>query len=314
MCQLRGPDPAEGDALTTGARAPRLELWVEVRAGRPAVNPVIAALLRHLAVGAKVTVRVPELDPIGMARGLRPDLVLLKTATTLALSIAVADEAAGGLFLNPAGATSAANDKAAVLARLSSAAVPVPTSYLIDAWGRIPDNGVDLSAADGSPGADPKAPERHSRWVSKPVLGWHGAGVSFHRTFSDALAAGATSTPAPGWLVDDGTRLVQRQVGSGEPDLKVYVAGEHIFAATKAFTAASFSSDAVRRVELGAEQRDIVHAAGETLGLRLFGVDLRDDDAGPVVIDVNPFPGFRGFPEAVPALLAEIDRVCREAC
>jgi glutathione synthase/RimK-type ligase-like ATP-grasp enzyme len=114
--------------------APRLELWVEARAGQAVVNPVIASLLRHLAAdGGPATVRVPELDPLGQVRGPRPDLVLLKTVTTLALSLAVAEEAAGGLFLNPAAATSAANDKAAVLARLSFAGVPVPARCLIEA-------------------------------------------------------------------------------------------------------------------------------------------------------------------------------------
>ena len=59
---------------------PRLELWVEARAGQAAVNPVIASLLRHLAAdGGPATVQVPELDPLGQVRGPRPDLVLLKT-------------------------------------------------------------------------------------------------------------------------------------------------------------------------------------------------------------------------------------------
>ena len=102
--------------MTMGSRATRIELWVEARAGRPAVNPVIASLLRHLAIDARlVRVRVPELEPLGEVRGRRPDLVLLKTAATLALSLAVADEASGVTFLNPAAASSAASDKAAVL-------------------------------------------------------------------------------------------------------------------------------------------------------------------------------------------------------
>lgn len=284
---------------TTRTRTPRLELWVEARDGQPAVNPVIAALLRHLAAdGRVVTVRVPELDVLGEGRGPRPDLVLLKTATTLGLSLALAHEAAGGTFLNSAAATSAANDKAAVVARLSSAAVPVPASYLIDPAG---------SAGDG---ADPSPVGTGGGWVSKPVFGWHGTGVRFHQTMADALATDGTSPAEPGWLVDDGTRLVQRQVGFGEPDLKVYVAGERLFAATKAFSSASFASDDVSPVELDPVHRDIVRAAGAALGLRLFGVDLRFDAGAPVVIDVNPFPGFRGFPGAVPALLAEVDRAC----
>jgi ribosomal protein S6--L-glutamate ligase len=290
--------------VTTTTYAPRLELWVEARAGLPAVNPVIAALLRHLAAdGRPVTVRVPELDPLAQVRGPRPDLVLLKTVTTIALSLAVADEAAGGLFLNPAAASSAANDKAAALARLSSAGVPVPASYLIDPGGRSGDPG----------GAEPNEADARGGWVSKPVFGWHGTGVRFHETLTDALAEDASAPAGAGWLVDDGTRVVQRRVGAGEPDLKVYVAGARMFAAAKVFSAASFASNEVRSVELDTEQRDIVRAAGEALGLRLFGVDLRADAEAPVVIDVNPFPGFRGFPEAVPALLAEIDRACRVA-
>ena len=80
----------------TTTYAPRLELWVEARAGKPAVNPVIASLLRHLAAdGRPVTVRVPELDPLGPDAGPRPELVLLKTVTTIALSVAIAHEAAG---------------------------------------------------------------------------------------------------------------------------------------------------------------------------------------------------------------------------
>ena len=282
--------------------APRLELWVEAREGLPAVNPVMASLLRHLSAdGRPVTVRVPELDPLGQVRGPRPDLVLLKTVTTLALSLAVADEAAGGTFLNPAAATSAAGDKAAVLARLSSAGVPVPASYLIDPNGRSGDDG----------GADPSAPEADDHWVSKPVFGWHGTGVCFHETLTDALAANGTAPVGDGWLVDDGTRVVQRRVGADEPDLKVYVAGERMFAAAKAFSSTSFASNEMRPVELDTMQRDIVRAAGQALGLRLFGVDLRTDMGAPVVIDVNPFPGFRGFAEAMPALLTEIDRACR---
>ena len=285
--------------MSTTTRAPRLELWVEARAGVPAVNPVIAALLQQLARdGRPVTIRVPELDPLGHVLGAGPDLVLLKTATTLALSLAVAGEAAGGRFLNQAAATSAANDKATVIARLSCAGLPVPASYLID-----PDARSGVTGEQEPSGADALR-----GWVSKPVLGWHGIGVRFHGSLSSALAAGATAPPEAGFLVDDGTRLVQRQVGAGEPDIKVYVAGKHLFAAAKAFSSASFASDEVSPVELDGAQRDLVRAAGEVLGLRLFGVDLRSDAGGPVVIDVNPFPGFRGFPEAVPALLAEVDR------
>jgi hypothetical protein len=57
----------------------------------------------------------------------------------------------------------------------------------------------------------------------------------------------------------------------------------------------------------------MVLAAGETLGLRCFGLDLRYEGGRPTIIDANPFPGYRGFPEAVPALRSEIERSLSEA-
>ncbi len=83
----------------------RIELWVEERGGEPAVNPIMRSLLRALAAdGARVSVEVPERkvhDPSG--HGQNPDLVLLKSATDLALSRAVAAEAGGMLCLNGGG-------------------------------------------------------------------------------------------------------------------------------------------------------------------------------------------------------------------
>ena len=43
--------------------------------------------------------------------------------------------------------------------------------------------------------------------------------------------------------------------------------------------------------------------AGAALGLQLYGVDLLITGGRPVVVDVNPFPGFRGAREPAEALL-----------
>ena len=113
-----------------------IELWVEARDGVPAVNPVMQALLDGLeAARAKTTVRVPEheiVDPRRLLSQQLPDLVLLKSATTLALSWAMADETAGVRFLNTASATVRAHDKAATVARLAAAGLPVPSTFLAD--------------------------------------------------------------------------------------------------------------------------------------------------------------------------------------
>lgn len=271
----------------------RVELWVEPRAGRPAVNAVMRALLGRLAMdGALLLVRVPEHEvaeaPGGPAPTPRADLVLLKTATALSLARAVADERAGARFLNRADATVVAADKAAALARLAAAGLPVPPTWLVAPGASLPS---ELAAGRGG-------------FVAKPVRGLHGAGVACADGAVGALGA-SRSAPTAEWVVDDATRLLQPRIGTPDaPDLKVYVAGDQLFAAEKRWSATSYLADADRTVDLDAPTADLVMRAGAALGLRCFGVDLRHHDGEPVIIDINAFPGFRGFPQAAQAIAA----------
>jgi len=267
----------------------RIEFWVEARGGRPAVNPIMRALLDELvADGASVAVRVPEHDVI-VPDAATPDLVLLKTATTLGLAVALAEEARGVRCLNGARVTWAAHDKAAVIARLAAAGLPVPPTLLTAAPTVATPAGIDGGHA----------------WVTKPVRGVHGHGVVFH----DAFPTRIDVTPAVhNYVVDDGTRLIQQRVGRDEADVKVYVADGRCFAGRKRFGPASYATDDVEPVDLHHQSEEIVHAAGKALGLRCFGADLRFENGALALIDVNPFPGYRGFPAAIPALRAEVDR------
>ena len=279
-------------------RGSRIELWVEERGEEPAVNPVMQALLEALAGdGAAVSVRVPEhevFDPLGKRSA---DLVLLKSDADLALSRAVADEMGGARFLNGARATLQVHDKAAAVARLAAAGLPVPKTFLFRP-------GLEDAVQTGVGG----------RWVVKPVRGVHGYGVSFHEGVVSALAAPAQTDANDSFVVDDGSRLLQRRVGGDEPDVKVYVANGRCFAGRKNFSVSSYETDEIEPITLDGEMERVVLAAGDILGLSCFGVDLRLDRERPVIIDANPFPGYRGFPEAVEALRAEVERALEIAC
>jgi ribosomal protein S6--L-glutamate ligase len=272
----------------------RIELWVEARDGVAAVNPIMRRLLDDLAAdGAMAAVRVPEhevVDPGQRAAKPPPDLVLLKTATTLGLSLAIADEAHGVRFLNAARATLRAHDKAATVARLAAAGLPVPTTFLVEAGaGRTtPPSGIG------------------GAWVSKPTRGVHGRGVSVHLGFPAALDGPAILDAGSSYVVDDGTRLVQQRVGGSRADVKVYVADGRCFAGSKPFSSSSYAEDSIEPFSLGPETTAMVLAVGEALELRCFGVDLRFEGDRPIVIDANPFPGYRGFPDAASALRSEI--------
>jgi ribosomal protein S6--L-glutamate ligase len=268
-----------------------IELRVEQRGGRPAVNPVMRGLLDAMSArGARVDVRVAEREAAlpGMP-GRRADLVLLKTTTPLALGRAMAAERAGQRHANGAAATARAADKAAVLAALAVHGVAVPETYLVTA---------------GVPPTVPPADPAHGPWVVKPVLGIHGQGVRVHPTLADALADCAARPATP-----PGTLLLQRHVGGSAPDVKVYVAGTAIHAGRKRFSASSFEHDEIEPIALDAAGEACVRACGRALGLELYGVDLRLDAGDrPVVIDVNPFPGYRGFPSAIDPLLDCVER------
>lgn len=274
--------------------ARRIELWVERRDGAPAVNLVMQTIIERLcADGVKTTVRAPDqemidFDELGWGPSGAPDLILLKSATSVALAMAVAAQAGGVRCLNHADATLRAHDKAATFARLYDAGLRVPTTMLVE------------PASPGPP------PEPDGRWVSKPIRGIHGRGVRFHERFPRRFDPDPAIEDS--FVADDGTFILQRHIGSDEPDVKVYVADRCCFVGSKTFHATSFESDRLDRRVLDAASTEQVLAVGETLDLRCFGVDLRADGDGLVVIDANPFPGYRGCPDAVPALVREVER------
>ena len=270
----------------------RIELWVEARDGEPAVNPVMTTLLGALrSDGADVHVRVSEWEVTEPEDTTPPpDLVLLKTATTLGMSRAIADEARGVRFVNRADASLKTHDKAATVARLADAGLPVPLTFLTVA-------GAEALLAP---------PDVQGAWFVKPTRGVHGYGVLKHPGFP---ISSASAVPAAGaTVIDDGTRLVQASVGNDAPDVKVYVAGASIFAGRKQFRSGSFLRDEIDDVVLDPATTDLVRSVGEALALTIFGVDLRLDEGVWFVIDANPFPGFRGFPDAVLPLHAEVTK------
>ncbi|MDQ4069776.1 MAG: hypothetical protein M3203_09965, partial [Actinomycetota bacterium] len=59
-------------------------------------------------------------------------------------------------------------------------------------------------------------------------------------------------------------------------------------------------------------ERRAAVAAGAALGLEIFGVDLVVGGDGPVVVDVNGFPGFKGVPPAAAWIADHLRAVARD--
>jgi ribosomal protein S6--L-glutamate ligase len=131
----------------------------------------------------------------------------------------------------------------------------------------------------------------------KPYMGHRGAGIHIVRD-ADALAAAAASGDYP--------MIVQEFIPGPGEDLKVYVVGEQVFAVSKPFSESSFSVPG-RPVPVEPEVRDAALRTGAALGLGLFGLDVIESPDGPVVVDVNYFPGYKGVPDAAPMIADYID-------
>ncbi|HYF25856.1 MAG TPA: ATP-grasp domain-containing protein [Baekduia sp.] len=198
------------------------------------------------------------------------DLYLLKSHTPLALSVAGVLDAGGARMINPYAACVRTQNKIVVSRLLRAAGVPAPRTW-------VTGDGATLAGL-----ADGRA------LIVKPYQGHRGAGVHVVRD-PGALRCAVAAAGCP--------VVVQEHVPGPGEDLKVYVVGEQVFAVRKPFSATSFAVPG-RPVAVDPEVRAVALRVGRALGLELFGLDVIESPGGPVVVDVNYFPGYKGVPDA----------------
>lgn len=202
-------------------------------------------------------------------------LYLLKSHTETALSVAAALHARGARIFNPLPACTAAQDKVLANQRLAAAGVAVPETW------------VTGSPAAARPLLD------HGPLVVKPLRGHRGAGVHVVRTPRELAALPPPSGPV----------VVQRHVEGPGHDLKVYVVGDQVWAVRKRFDDTSFARPG-QPVPVTSAVAEQARRICEASGLGLFGFDVIESPEGPVVVDLNYFPGYKGC-EGVAAPMAD---------
>lgn len=206
------------------------------------------------------------------------DLYVLKSHTELSLSLAGVLDTQGAAMLNPYRSCTTTQDKIVASRRLHAAGVPVPRSWVTG----------DLALLGHLLEETPL--------IVKPHRGHRGAGITIVRNRSELGSIASMGAPA----------IVQEYLeGSGE-DLKLYVVGEEVFAVRKPFSEASFTVPG-KPVPVTRELRRVALACGRILGLGLYGVDLVETAEGPIVVDVNYFPGYKGVPDVAPLIADYIE-------
>ena len=236
--------------------------------GVPGRNPLLPPLAAELdRRGVELTTWDPTggfaLPPAAPAA----DLHLLKGDHPSVLTAAACLADGGAAVLNSVEATLLVTDKARALAKVAAAGVPVPLTAVVG----------DLDALERALAVGPR--------VVKPVRGAHGEGVLRLGPGEQARATG-------------GPWLVQEPVGDGGPDLKVYGVGTR--AAVRAVRFAPGVVDAPREVldDPPAGLVELGVAAAAACGLVCWGADFLLGPDGPVLVDLNAFPGYRGVEQA----------------
>jgi len=262
--------------------------------------------------------------------GLRTNLRLSQAATTAGLDVSVVDATTLSALLekgrlSPVGHGALEPAPQVVLARIGNwrpesllaileamvdrgAATPNPPGAIRigrDHWATARCLGaVGLPVPAAIAGADPEAlSEAAIKHLGLPVVvkqrrSRMGVGVIRCST-RDHLDAVLDSL----WRLGDEI-VVQRYVLGGETSYSLLVVGKKVVAAARLDAAnGDWRSNASRGGSAQAytprsEEADLAVAAAEALGLGQCGVDLLVGESGPIVLEVNPTPGFLRLEEA----------------
>ena len=220
--------------------------------------------------GASVTVRLPHEQSVQPDDLAGEHLVVHRGLHASAAPLLAASHEQGVALCNPWPADELLRDRQAWHDALAGAGVPVPPSLTIESWAEV----LEQAGAQ--------------QVVAKALAG-PGRGASV------VTGTGATlphAAPFPG------PYLVEPRLSAEETDRKLYVAGDSVRGLLKTSTLEQphttsgepFTPD-VALVELALE-------VSRALGAHLLGVDILQTPSGPVVVDVNSFPGFRGVDDA----------------
>ncbi|GAB7032040.1 alpha-L-glutamate ligase [Streptomyces sp. NPDC021749] len=230
----------------------------------------------------------------GPDRGALADVYLLKARTPRALALAARLESYGVPVLNSVAATARCQDRVVMAELGRKAGLPFAATRPVDTIGEL--------AAAGEPAGPLVVKSRYSR---------RGDLVARADTAAELreLAAAWPQEPV----------VVQEFTANSGWDHKLWVVDGKLFAGLRRSELAPDGRGPTRPLppgELPPGWAELALRTGEAYGLEVYGVDVLRGPDGPVVVDVNAFPGIRGqagAPEALAELALRTARTARTA-
>jgi ribosomal protein S6--L-glutamate ligase len=201
------------------------------------------------------------------------DVVVARGRGRQLLALLTSAEAAGLPVVNSATAVRSVVDKAVMGRRLAAGGVPVPRTRCVEAHELL-----------------------RGSWrfplICKPVRGDNARGIQVVHSADELRALRWTEKVA----------LVQEFLPGDGRDLKVYGAGDRVWAVRRVSPLDQDRADTPESVPVGPELAELAHRCRDLFGLTAYGVDCVLTAAGPVVLEVNDFPNYTGVADASAAL------------
>jgi len=262
-------------------------------------HPVIAVALRQLS--ATHTVRLLDVRTLTGAEAIAEEekhpmaaLYLLKSHAPQALDVAHVLEQKGALVINSWASSVACQDRVLMAERMHEAHLPWPQTWSFPTLASLLSD-RDFLASLSYP------------LIIKSHYSHRGDLVDKVRTIEELQARASEWGQEP---------VVLQEFAAGDGwDIKLWVIDQQIFAArrrTPLEANASREDFPIPPEELPRDWAHIALEIGRVFNMRLFGVDLLITGRGPMIVDVNSFPGFRGVPGADAALVALVERIAKE--
>lgn len=202
------------------------------------------------------------------------DAYVLKTATDgPGLSILEAAEAAGIPTINHSRSIRLVRNKAVAVAMAQARGIPVPTTYFV-----------------AHPQLLEQVPSEQFPLVVKPANGSSCRDIYYINNPRELTGINIG--------INHGFWLAQHYEKNSGFDIKLYVAGTDVFAVAKPSPLHPDIRVEKLPIPVTPALRELALRVGQLFELDIFGVDVVETARGPMVVDINDFPGFGSVPEA----------------
>ena len=202
------------------------------------------------------------------------DAYVLKTLSDgPGLSILEAAEAVGIPTINNSRSIRLVRDKAVAAAFALAHGLPLPPTYFV-----------------AHPRLLTQIPAEEYPLVVKPSNGSSCRGI-YRLNRPDELSALVIAE------ANDSFFLAQRYAENTGFDIKLYVTGKEVFAVAK--TSPLQTEIQEKLIPVTPQWRKLALDVGKLFGLDIYGLDVVETPAGPMILDINDFPSFGMVPRAV---------------